>query len=363
MTSPKKLRCATIGCGRIGGASSLGMAQFAPTHLHHVGHLEAIGTLGIASSLAACDLNPASFEPLKGRFGITDWYTDVDALLTDFKPQLLTIATRTPQKRALVEAAITAGIRGIHLEKPLCNSPEELLFYTELAKRPDLILSNGCMRRHLAPFQAAQALIAPERAQGQPCHASVAMGPSTLFWTQFHGLELLLFLAGPHRTATRIQAWMDQLELDQDGTLVSDPLVHQITIQFSDGMIGEISSRPGHTTSVFAGNKGLYLHADGRQWQSVRTAVDGDPYLTFTEHPTQAGPVSGMQGPLYALAQALCEDDAARQALRQATQDFLLAQKIAFACVDSALSQGRQIALDEFSPARVCWGKTGSFFA
>ena len=362
MISSRNLRCATVGCGRIGGASSPGMARFAPKHLHHVGHLEAIGTLGIAGPLAACDLDPAKFEPLKGRFGITDWYTDIDALLRDFQPELLTIATRTPQKRAVVEAALQAGVRGIHLEKPLCNSPQELDFYRDLARRDDVVISNGCMRRYLAPFQAAQTLLDPETAGDVPCHASVSMGRGTLFWTLFHALDLVLFLAGP-RKPVRVQAWMEGLDLDAEGALDSDPVVHQITLAFDDGMIGEISAKPGHTTAVFAGNRGLYLHADGRQAQQVGPASPDDLYLSFTDQIVDSGDVAGMQGPIRMLAPALHGDRAARDTLRTAMQDFLSAQMIAFACVESALSHGQQIPLETFTPTRTCWGKSGPFFA
>ena len=53
-------------------------------------------------------------------------YADYRQLLDALRPELVTVATRTPERADIIAAAVAAGARALHLEKPLCNSVAQL---------------------------------------------------------------------------------------------------------------------------------------------------------------------------------------------------------------------------------------------
>lgn len=357
----RKLRTATVGCGRIGVESSAGMADFAPAHLASLGHLQSIEALDFASELAACDENDQALSKVEGRFGVTHTYNNIHQLLSEFKPELLTIATRTPDKYSIFMEALDNGVRAVHIEKPLCNKPAELSAYATIFRRSDIFVTSGCLRRFLAPFQNIKSFLDGQKQQSAQ-HISVSQGLASLMWTQFHSIDLILFLAGL-RTPLAVQASLGPLEYSSDLVLENDPLLYSATIIFDDGMIGEISAKPGHTTTAYSGNSGIELKADGRQAYQVFQHPDDDPYLTTKEVETEGGDLAGMQGPLNCLARAALGDQDNMDLARATARDFIMSQKIAFAFIESQRQGGKIVDLAGFEPDVTCWGKTAGRFA
>lgn len=95
-------RAALVGCG-----------FFAENHLNAWKDLRERCEL-----VAVCDLDPAKAASAGRRFGVPGIYSDVEAMLTQEKPDFVDIVTTAPSHRHLVETCARHGIAAI-VQKPL----------------------------------------------------------------------------------------------------------------------------------------------------------------------------------------------------------------------------------------------------
>lgn len=358
----KKLRIATVGCGRMGARTSPGMREHAPAHLRVLSHLEAARSLGMASALAASDIVPEALEQARATFDLDYVTADYRELLTQFRPDILTVATRTPDKAAIIAAAAAAGIRALHVEKPLCTSAAELAEIERLVADHDLLMTSGCLRRYLAPFRGAADIFA-RFDLGDISHVAVGMGAATLMWTQFHAIDLILHYAA-NRRLDWVQANLGTVAWTSDGRVVqNDPLVISATLAFEDGFNGTIGQTVGNVTTLSSSLGQLELFADGRSAFLSRRAGAADPYLTKAPIEIEAGELSGTQAPLWYLARALSGDSAALHLVHKASADFQTAQRVVLALVESHRQGGRRIEMAGFASDLTILGMTDGRFA
>ena len=97
-------------------------------------------------------------------------------------------------------------MRALHVEKPLCNSMAEWQALVERLTREDAFVTYGALRRHLPVFRAALAH-AQSGALGELREVRVQLGAGSLFWTQTHAIDLLLFAAGGRRLRACRRCW------------------------------------------------------------------------------------------------------------------------------------------------------------
>ena len=95
------LKIAIVGCGKIADA-----------------HVEEIRKIPIAALCAICDTEPLIAEQLAARFSVPRWYTDLNELLANEKPDVLHITTPPQSHLALTRIAVAAGCH-VFLEKPV----------------------------------------------------------------------------------------------------------------------------------------------------------------------------------------------------------------------------------------------------
>lgn len=354
------LRVATIGCGRMGASVRPEVERWAPAHLRDTTHLSAVRALGIAQSLAAADLSLELLDAAKENFALDACYTDYNQMLTDFAPELLTIATRTPLKAGILDEAIGQGIRAIHVEKPLCNTEAERRHLADLFATPDLFVSSGCLRRYAAPYLAARDWFAGD-SNGAAQDISLSLGRAPLAWTQFHAVDLALFFAGA-REVTYVQASLHDVVWDGD-IVVNDPVVQSIVIGFDDGLVARIGQGCG-AFSCLSKAQGQYdLFSDGHQVLHAAKPASENPYLRKTESAVDNGVFSGTQAPIAQIAAALQGDTDCRVETHRNMVDFLRAQHVCFAALVSDAQGGRRTALNDVPDNFGFLGKTGDLFA
>lgn len=356
-----KLKVATIGCGRMGAQTSPGMQKFAPPYLRILSHLEAARSLDLASALAASDTSPEALARATDAFALDYATPDYRELIAEFRPDILTIATRTPDKAGIIAAAAAAGIKAIHVEKPLCNTAAELAQIAGLVREHDLLMTSGCLRRYLTPFRSIEGVFASHEL-GQVTHVSVGMGVASLMWTQFHAIDLLLFYAGGRRLDW-VQANLGPIVWDGEAVVQNDPVVLSATLAFEGGFIGAISQTVGNTTILSSALGQLELFADGRTALLGHRAQAGDVYLTKSTIDLEAGDLSGTQAPLWYLAKALTGDAYARELVGKAGAEFQTAQRVALALVESDRDSGRRILMDGFHTNLTIRGVTDGRYA
>lgn len=140
---PETVRVALVGCG-----------FFARNHLHSWRDLGAGG----AELVAVCDIDPAKAEAAAREFGAPHWYTDMDAMLSAERIDLLDIATRMDTHRVLVEKAIAAGIATI-VQKPFAPNWDDALAMTRAAERAGVFLAVHENFRFQAPMRRVREVL------------------------------------------------------------------------------------------------------------------------------------------------------------------------------------------------------------
>jgi len=340
------IRAATVGCGRMGAFHSLVVERYAPSFWMPISHLGAISALPGFVASACCDVNPEAVARAQALHGVDAGFVQSDEMLRQVPLDLLTIATRTPEKRALLEAAIARGLRHFHVEKPLVNSVVDLLALEDLFARTGSLMTYGAIRRYLPPYRQAAADLAAASGIG-PLHIGIEMGRSPLMWTLIHGIDLILFLADNARPIW-VQGWFEGVEL-VDGCpdhVRNDPNLLAGTILFDDGTVGHIGAAGGDGVTLAGGSRRIEILSDGHQMFEVG-AEESNPYPVRRARtvPASDGP-GGTAAALDLLAGALRGVLQATTVVEKSTRDVFLGMRIMFGLLASHLDGGRRVAID-----------------
>jgi scyllo-inositol 2-dehydrogenase (NAD+) len=270
------------------------------------------------------------------------------------------IATRTPGRAELILAALAAGTRALHIEKPLCNSVAEWSRLRAAFAASDVFVTYGTIRRLMAPYRQALELVESGRL-GALRQVHVSFGSGRLFWSHPHSIDLILWAAG-RRTVTTVQSVLAEVELSSSRTVVqNDPIVRSAVIQFEDGLIGLISQTPGADFILSCDDGNVTVRADGAGVE-VSAPRDDDVYLTREECPPNTPNEPMMTGTLAAVAQlvsCLRSRPDAIAANHTAKIDILRGQQLAFAIVQSHLEGGRPVSPEAVDASLEIRGRTG----
>jgi predicted dehydrogenase len=116
-----KLRCVLIGCGAIARE-----------------HLTALADLEAVEVAAVCDLSSARAEAAAERYGVAKWYTSLEKLLADIRPDLVHITTPPSSHFPIAQSCLAAGLN-VLCEKPITIN------YAEFSSLKALAIANNCM--------------------------------------------------------------------------------------------------------------------------------------------------------------------------------------------------------------------------
>jgi predicted dehydrogenase len=137
-------------------------------------HVREIRRLSRASLVAVCDLEPLMAEQLAVRYGIRNYFSDVDAMLTSERPDVVHIATPPQSHLALATRALDAGCH-VFVEKPLtlCHADSQKLVAHAISCDRKLMISYGYYFDPVA--RTARKLIA-DGVLGQTVHVESFLG-------------------------------------------------------------------------------------------------------------------------------------------------------------------------------------------
>lgn len=358
---------AVIGCGRMGAFTSANMRAYSPGFWFPLAHAEALAEAEGVDLGALCDPSNEALLRAGENYGVARRYTDHAALLADFVPDLVGIATRTPGRAEIIVDCIASGTRALHVEKPLCSSPSELARLEPLIMRGDVFMTLGALRRHFAPWREAVAR-ARSGMFGRLRAAYGEFGESPLLWTQPHAIDLILLAAGGARVEA-VEARLGQVE--RTGTRVfNDPTVLSADIWFENDFSGHITRLPGTDFRLACETGQFAVLNNGHQfWQKGRDrdAPHGDrpegpdpyPRPALVEMPETAGP-TGTLIPIGQLVAALRGDPEAAARNAEIRRDIVTGQRILFAIIQSHLEGGRAVTFDDIDPELFIEGRTGA---
>ena len=353
---------AVLGCGRMGVFGSEQMRFIGPQAGLPQTHAEGFSQHPQTKLSALCEPDVARREQALEQYPDARGFETLDELLADGVPDLVGIATRTHGRVATIEQCIAAGVRALHVEKPICNSMDELAKLTALFARKDIFVTLGAFRRHLAPYRQAMKLAEGE-ALGRWTETRVAMGSAPLYWTHPHSIDLICMAAGK-RDVESVSAQLRDTEFDAStAVLQNDPIVEYASVRFTDGFVGMVTQASGRDWHICGTGGEVSVLNNGSQLVE-RSMVGDNPYLARIEHPVHdCSAPTGMAAPIAHLVDCLSGDPAAVSRNAEVKRDILRGQAIMFAMVQSASQGGKSVSLDELDPGLTIEGKTGQFYA
>ena len=127
------LKIAIIGCGNI-----------ADSHASQIQRIEG------SEIVAACDKETLMAKQLCDRFSIKEYFSDVDVMLREAKPDVVHITTPPQSHHLLAKRCLEHGCH-VYLEKPFTVHAWEAVELVEIAERNGVMLTPG----HDAQFSPA----------------------------------------------------------------------------------------------------------------------------------------------------------------------------------------------------------------
>jgi len=342
---------AVIGCGRMGAFTSQSVLQYSPTYWLPLSHVEAIRLHPDLDLRGLCDSSPSAVSAACDAYGIALGTTDFADLLARASPQLVGIATRTIGRCDIIETAVGAGVRALHVEKPLCNSVAELDRLKGLFGAEDLYVTLGAVRRFISVFNIAKEIACSGR-YGPIVEIRVCFGPAALFWAHPHSVDMILHIAGGRRVKA-VQAVLSDVDSGEHPLqIMSDPIIQQAMILFEDGVAGHVSRAVGQNLEIACERGTITVVADGPGIE-IQCFEGDNPYPVkhMFDGKVDLAPPQGSFGPISQLVACLRGDREAIEANAVVKRDIVLGQRILFAMVQSHFNNSALTALEAVDPA------------
>jgi scyllo-inositol 2-dehydrogenase (NAD+) len=353
------LTAAVIGCGRMGAFTGESVRRWSPEFWLPLSHADALDAHPDVDLVAAADPSPDALQRMRVSWPGVRTFTNVADLATSIQPTLAGIATRTLERTDVLETLHAAGTRAFHIEKPLCNSMDQLARLETLLGRDDTHVTYGAMRRTFDVYRTAVE-IAESGRLGALREIRVNFGSAPLYWTQAHAIDLILFGARG-RQVSQVQARLGPVEVE-GSAIMNDPVVQSATIWFDDGVAGNIGRAPGLDFILSCDDGEVIVRSDGRSLEIAATDGD-DPYLHRTELAVEPAAPLGALRSVTQLVDCLQGVPPALKANAVIKQDILLGQRIAFGLVQSHLSGGSPLGLGQIDDRMIIWARTGGRYA
>ena len=131
-----KHRVAVVGCGWMGVYYVEAYSQYPDTEI-----------VGIVES------NPQRRRDIAERFGVRTAYADVETLLRDSVPDVVSIVTPTKYFKDVVVACAEAGVKGVSVEKPIGGVLSEVDEIVNVCETRGVVLAGGRVQRAIKEVQ------------------------------------------------------------------------------------------------------------------------------------------------------------------------------------------------------------------
>ena len=188
----KKLRCAVIGCGRIG----CGFDDYESTNIRT--HAGSYFKNNETELVALCDIDKQKLKKYGKKYGIKNLYTDTETMFKKEKPEIISICTLVETHLMLVKQAAKYGTRGIFLEKPASDSLGNMKKVLTICKKKKISLQVDHQRR-FSPFYHSIKKFLYEKKLGDIQYSTVYYGAG-IANTGTHIFDLLRLFFGDVKT-------------------------------------------------------------------------------------------------------------------------------------------------------------------
>ena len=356
-TLQKPLRAAVLGCGRMGLQTLPKVRSTLPSCWLPLSHAEAVDSHPGLELVALCDPFPAPRANAVTKYPDVPVYSDPVRMLSEVGPDVVCIATRTPERPFLINLCLEYGVRRFHLEKPLCRSSSELNDLSSQLLNHNAHCTFGALRRYLPPYLFALKLLNSGRI-GCLKEVHAALGFARLCWTQIHSIDLIAAFLAP-ALITEVRAVAEPSSFSVDGFLIDgDPIVRCATFHTSEGPQGLISAAGGCDLMLHGDSGMLTVLNDGKQLLSRHSPSPEDPYYSIQKFLDI--PEASHLGTAAALDRLVNTNP---EIATMDTKAMLQAQTLLLACAQSILEDGRPVDPTNLHPSLSISGRSGELFA
>lgn len=292
------LRVALAGCGRMGCFTSDRFRELTAPGWLPLSHAESIQNIEGLELCALCDPSSEALEQAGETYGVNARYGDVQEMILQEKPDILAVATRTPERPSIVRFAAENGVKAVHIEKPLAQSLGECLDTVEALDRNKVLISYGTYRRYHGVYRQVLELV-ENGSIGELQEISLEMGRGMLFWTHPHSVDLMLmFSKGRNPELVWADCQYDEGNF-QGQVLDEDPVVRHGYVRFSGGLTGSILQSGGLNLRLGGSAGNVVLHGDGTDATLHLPTEDATGFAQRKEYPA----FTGMSGTMRALTE------------------------------------------------------------
>lgn len=358
-----KIKSAVIGCGRMGAFTSDSVKLYSPKCWLPLSHIEALISCPETFLDAICDTDLESLSKAKTKYNIENNFEDYSKMLKATKPELLCVATRTIERTSIIKDAINAGVKAIHLEKPICNSMKQLDDLSRLVKDNNTALTYGTLRRYFYIYNKAKEIV-DSGELGDLKEIEVNHGTAQLFWGHPHSVDIILFFAG-FRSVASVEAKLSNVDFgEEDDLILSDPQVDTAEIRFDDGCVGKITTKLGMDVVLHCSRGRIIVESDGRRIVVLKldksNAYFGQSDEVYIKNDKQEGTMAALEY----LVNQLFPDKFKDQPKHAFDRNHIfIGQRVLFGFIQSHLYRGASVALNDIRPTIHVLGKTGNFYA
>lgn len=352
------LKAALVGCGRIGAHTRDRLRETMPAGWIPLSHVEAMRSESRLKLVAVCDADAARAEATAREFDVAGCYTDHGLLLSEVKPDILSIATRTGGRCDIIRDAAENGVRGLHSEKPLGRSLGECRGAIRAVEAHGVHLTYGTTRRFMEAFRTAREMAEDGRI-GEVRQVSVELGRTNLMWNHPHSFDVLIFLAGCDEVEyCQGSCAIDMVSVTEEG-VDSDPILEFGFAKFANGVNGLVTCGSGNNFRIDGTRGKITVAADGRSVEWSLKKFDDRPYLTKMD-PVISNPAqSGTERAFADLAGAVLEGEP----MSITTKEIELGCALTFGMVYSSLHGGKRVAVKDLPEAFAVTGRQGELYA
>lgn len=356
-----KVRFGVVGCGRIGATADDRASRWAvaPWWLP-LSHASAIAATVNAELAAVCDVNEPAASDAMRRYRLPTYYLSCREMLEREQLQAVAIATRTPERRTIIEECVKNKIRAIYCEKPLCNTLEESDMVARLIGEHGIHFVYGTRRRYMPAYvNVRERVMAGDI--GELTTIVVRFGYGRLLWAHPHSVDIASFLAGDAEVEY-VQADLDLDPLCISGAVVdADPMVRMGYIKFLNGVTAHIVASDSWDVELSGTQGAMCVRSDGvaTHWRS-RLPGDSDEGWLLSERVISVdGRGTGTVNSIEAVADAVLEGKPPGYDIRLALRN----QEVLFGFVYSHLAGGIKVRFPVERRNMSITGRWGKLFA
>lgn len=326
------LRAAVIGCGR----------RVTPDgHVHNgmgYQHGDAFRHLGIPV-VACADVQFENAGHFADAYGGKP-YGDYREMLAEEQPDVVSICTWPHLHEEMTLAAVDAGVKAIHCEKPIAPTWASAKRMVAHAAEKGVQLTFNHQRRFDRPYMKIKRLIA-EGAIGEL--RRLEMGTDNLFDWGTHWFDMMFF----YLNQTPAEWVLGQVEPTGGPTVFGVTMEGQgiVRVKFENGITAIMCTQRGHgehglgAMHRIIGSEG-FIELGARGWETLDIWNKGRTFWEDITEPSVHGPEGAITLGVADLARCLETGDEPELSARKA----LMATELIFASYESS-RQGRRIDL------------------